>query len=110
MSVLSVEDRKGELLAHYARRKPYQYLQLDGFTGIPVEDVMCGDDDGYAVCMTQTWELRTGNIPVRVHVLAGTSKADTVALLRRILNWVEKEGEVLLLPKLEPEPKQDIPF
>ncbi|CAN5459994.1 hypothetical protein BH20ACI3_BH20ACI3_41880 [soil metagenome] len=59
---------RDELLARYARREPVAFVQIDGFSGVPLEDVMTPDQEGDAVMLGETFELMSGVYAVRVLV------------------------------------------
>jgi hypothetical protein len=84
---------KFALLAHYASRKPQQFAQYDGFTncGTTRHDDVQGDQDGHAVMLGLKWELMVG-APVRVLIPASTRKEDAVALLKKVADWIERDG------------------
>jgi hypothetical protein len=84
--------RKSELLAHYAGREPHLYHQYDGWLDVDTGDsIVVPDSDRDALTGTDSWELRSGGIAVRVQIEDGTSKGDAVRLLKKILGWVKRD-------------------
>jgi hypothetical protein len=86
---------KFALLAHYASRLPKQFTKYDGFAlGVDsFDDLMGPDAEGHCLSVGMTWELMAG-ADVHVHVLipATTSKEDAVALLKKVADWIERDG------------------
>jgi hypothetical protein len=80
---------KGELLRHYANRKPRRFRQIDGFANMH-GDMLDGDGDGYVVASTETHELMRG-ADVRVLIPFETTQADAASLLQRILGTFERD-------------------
>jgi hypothetical protein len=82
--------------------KEIQYL---GFAnrascGIPLTFNAGEDKHGRVLLMGDTWELTSGRLgitkgdepAVRVLVKEGTTKAEVLALLAKIVGWIEKDG------------------
>ncbi len=90
MSCVNECDLRPALLAHYAEREAFCFHQFDVFLGAEPDDVVLTDDDGDAMFRTGSWELCSG-VPVRLHVLDGTSKADAVRAVRKVLNWIKRD-------------------
>jgi hypothetical protein len=42
-------------------------------------------------CRGAVRELRSGAVPVRIQILAGTAPADAVRVLRKLLEWYESD-------------------
>lgn len=103
---------KGECLARYAERNPKGFAQFDGWEFEPGtrDDVMHPDKDGFAVTGGGTTELMHG-ASVRVLVADGVAPDVAVALLRRIVKWIERDSDALA--KLTPQPARvddEVPF
>ena len=81
-----LSNRKKELLAHYASKAPRFFHQWDA---IPHGGESITDLDGDDLWMTDTWELRSAVLPVRIQILEGTEKADAIRVLEKMLSWVE---------------------
>jgi hypothetical protein len=89
-----VDKRKIELLKHYAGKDSREFIQWDGFNvGRDGEDcVMHPDDDGHCIFgQTFRWELMVGS-DARVLIPVGADPAVTVALLKKIIKWIERDG------------------
>ena len=99
---------KSELMRHYDRSEPQFFIQYLGFadrasTGIPPPFDLCEDKHGHVLLMGDRWELASGHgyglgvtgvdePEVRVLVKVGATKAETLALLAKIIVWIEKDG------------------
>jgi hypothetical protein len=84
---------KDELLAHYAKREPKQFVQYDGWADCEGDAVLdSGDGSGYGMATGITHELMRGSNVVRVLIPPDTAPADAVTLLRRIADWIECDG------------------
>ena len=87
---------KEGILAHYSTRTPQKFLQFDGFMLIADkldDDLMRPDADGDTVYgQIETWELMTGLPRVRVLIKPGTHRTDVLRLLRKISDWIERDG------------------
>lgn len=94
---------RDELLAHYARREPVAFMQFDGFSGVPLEDVTTPDQEGDAVMAGETFELMSGAYAVRVLISRGTDAPTAERLLTKILA-VHKENRKLLETYTQVEP------
>lgn len=90
---------KAELLAHYARTQPENFYQIDGFVGCEGDEIMCPDEQGYALNGRQTTELMSGLPTVRILITGGASQADVVALLERALSWAKQDGVPFSVPR-----------
>ncbi len=80
---LEADAAKVRLLAHYAEREPKEFIQYDAFSpeGYGYDSLF----GGYTV------ELMRGT-PCRVLIDPTTSSADAVAMLRRVADWIERDG------------------
>jgi hypothetical protein len=101
-----LKPTKSELLKNYDRFEPQFFIQYLGFTdlassGIPASFNNVGEDeDGHVLLMEDTWELLGGGIglikgsgpAVRVLIKEGTTKAEALALLAKLMAWIEKDG------------------
>lgn len=83
---------KDQLLTKYRDREPKLFVQYDGFN--PPTHV-CGDDgidsDGHEIWGGLTYELMHG-AQVRVLVEPMAANGDVVVLLRKIADWIERDG------------------
>jgi hypothetical protein len=86
---------KAELLEHYATREPKAFHQFDGFLEQWGDSVSC-DEDGHGLYgPSLSWELMRGSGDrggVRVLIPVGTSSADAVKLLRKIIYIIKGWG------------------
>jgi hypothetical protein len=97
---------KAELMRRYDRSDPQFFIQYLGFAdrascGIP-PTFDWADKHGHVLVMGDTWELANGQRyglgincdepAVRVLVKEGTTKAEALALLSKIMVWIEKDG------------------
>ena len=103
---------KSELMRRYDRSEPQFFIQYLGFAdrascGIP-PTFDWADKHGHVLVMGDTWELASGHgyglgitkggepaggePAVRVLVKEGTTKAEALALLSKIMVWIEKDG------------------
>jgi len=108
-------ELKSELMRRYDRSEPQFFIQYLGFadrasSGIPPLTFFdaCEDKHGQVLLMGDTWELASGHgyglgitkggepaggePAVRVLVKEGTTKAEALALLSKIMVWIEKDG------------------
>lgn len=87
-------DTKEQKLAHYATREPHEFIQYDVFTNVgPGDWFMHGDQDDDSVFgQTTTTELMTGMSAVQVLIVPGTSTADAIRALSKIISWIAKDG------------------
>ena len=99
---------KSELMRRYDHNEPQFFIQYLGFadrasTGIPPPFDLGEDKHGHVLLMGDTWELASGHgyglgitgveePEVRVLVKEGTTKAEALALLSKIMVWIEKDG------------------
>jgi len=108
---------KAEKLKHYATRDLTSFCQYDGFY-MPEggDDIMHPDEDMHCIIAGETQELMTGVYEVRVLITDGADKEQAVAMLKKILDWIEngdiyplqKDVDVLLdLANNPPEPVTD---
>lgn len=103
MTTQEKSDLKSRLLAEAAKKTPHKYEQFDGFSDLIEDSVMRPDPEGDTIFSSWCWELRSGGIPVRVQILAGTSKADSIRLLRKILDCIERSNAA----RLDGEPTEN---
>ena len=81
---------KTQLLDHYQTKSVNTFYQIDGFSELPEDDVLCPDDDGDSFIVGQTNELMTTCPPVRVLVpVFGTDLSRLPYLLRKMATWIE---------------------
>ena len=99
---------KAKLLLEASQKEPHVYHQFDGFLsgGGPDEDELFAG---------VTPELRSGGIPVRIQILAGTKKKDAVRLAKKLVRWMKNadwkgwKQEAAGLTN-SPEHQDDLPF
>ena len=86
---------KEELLAHYATGEVYQYIQMDGDYGRApnMTGIDASDENGDTVYGAISYALRHIKLPVRVQFLRGTDLVDVVRLLRKMVDWLEKDPD-----------------
>jgi hypothetical protein len=105
---MASKDVKAELLEHYGRKDPCTFQQYDAFTGVePGDCIVRPDNDGDCLFAGITEELMSGVWSVRVFVTDGTSKADALRALKKIIAWMES-GEYEQLAKYSELRKLDI--
>jgi hypothetical protein len=86
---------KGELLAKYAKRPVTKFIQYDGFLGEPGSGGMpigTFDEDGDWLSGGRTEELMSGGPAVRVLVLPDAKAEDVIRILRKVSEWIQREG------------------
>lgn len=102
-------------LAHYAKKDPKQFLQMDGFY-LPNggDDSMRPDDEGDCLHASTTVELMYG---ATVRVLIGPAADRMVAIrqLQKLATWLKKDADLMKFVKpKEPADRtyddSDIPF
>ncbi len=97
---------KSQRLAHYLEREPVLFHQIDGFNppSCPVPDTY--DDDGDELFCGHTYELMSGGPAVRVLITDGTDREVAVRLLRKMVDWLEREPDLVYGAPDDP----DVPF
>jgi len=84
---------KQRCLEHYARLpEPQAFIQYDGFTNALRDSIVHPDEDGDALFAGTTYELMTGSVGVRVLMPERTTTLEAVRVLRKIANWIERDG------------------
>jgi hypothetical protein len=91
-----IEPTQEDLLAASARKPVRYFLQIDGEKCEHWDDVWSPDDEGYGVIGGGSFELRNHAMPVRVQIAEGTKREDALALLKRIVGWLEKDWDYLV--------------
>ncbi len=92
-----------ESLLQKASGKPVRYfLQLDGDISQLRDDVWGHDEEGHGTMAGGVFELRNTDFPVRVQIAEGTSKPDALALLGKLMRWLEKDWEELVDQERKP--------
>lgn len=81
---------KGRLLLEASQKDPHAYYQFDGFLNTQADCVFSPDQDGDALFAGVTPELRSGGVPVRIQILAGTKKKDAVRVAKKLVRWMKK--------------------
>lgn len=96
LAVKATAERKiptqEELLRKYAEREPKYFTQYDGFKLAGADYVMQPDREGHSLTWSETYELMSSPIEVRVLIPAQTTKHDAVSLLRKIARLINKKG------------------
>jgi hypothetical protein len=91
---------KVDLLAHYADREPCEFVQIDCWRygkegvvrGVGITDTLgATDDDGDCLNGGVVTELMSGS-DVRILIPPRISSADAIALLRKAIAWIERDG------------------
>ena len=85
---MSQKPTKGQLLAHYAERPVTRFQQYDGWKLDGWDDVIRPDEFGRGIMSTPTYELMRGS-DVRVLVKPTCKREDVIALLNKIVQWIE---------------------
>ncbi len=105
---------KGDLLEHYAEKKPYPFVQFDFFSNVAKWDsVMHPDRDGDCVFKGPTYELMSGNSAVRILIRPDVSRKDALRGLSKIAGWIRKTkvlNEALKDFEHDSEREEDRPF
>ena len=97
---------KAELIRRYDRSEPQFFIQYLGFADRASCDIPptfdWADKHRNILVMGDTWELASGQgyglgikcdePAVRVLIKEGTTKAETLALISKIMVWIEKDG------------------
>jgi hypothetical protein len=80
---------RAELLAHYSKKSPTQFIQFDGFDDLQPDSVVTVDPDGHSLFSTKTWELMNSS-RIRILIKPGASEESVKTLLRKMVDWVER--------------------
>lgn len=91
------QRHKQSLLTNYSGRNPKQFVQLDGWWD--ADDVMGRDENGQGATGSLTWELMHGS-DVRVLIPLTTTKDQALVLLRKIVDWVGRDGVKEMFPDM----------
>ena len=87
-------------LAEYSAKPLRLILQIDGWEvgKDSLDTTLRPDEDGHCLTAGKHWEPKMLDIPVRVHILAGTSKKTATLLLKKALRWLDEGFESLVSP------------
>jgi len=100
----------GNKLAHYAKREPKSFLQLDAFyMDHGYDSSMHPDKDGDVLMGGGTVELMQG-AEVRVLIPTSTDKKMAVRQLKKITKWLSKDSDLFDLAKPLSEEVEMMPF
>jgi len=105
-----MEKTRGELLEHYAERRPKEFLQIDGWYGgkWAGDPIIATDADGYSMTSGITHELMQG-ADVRILIPPSTPKSEAITLLQQAIDSLNRRPG--LYSHLKPvQPVADIPF
>lgn len=96
---------KGEKLLHYFERDPVRFIQYDGFININEsdDDLMRSDQDGDCLFSSETIELMTGSVQVRLLIVPGTPAKDVIRVLGKMITWIQADPKNLKKKADEPE-------
>lgn len=94
-------------LAHYAKRNPKSFLQLDVFYA-PEDKFMRPDKDGDGFMATATTELMHG-ADVRVLVPHDAEAKTAIRQLKKIAKWLSRSPNLLNLAHPVPEEDELVP-
>ena len=72
------------------------------------DSVVTPDHDGDSLFQSNTTELMTGCVDVRVLIVPGTSAETVVRALRKVASWAERSPDVL--KKRDTDVENDCPF
>jgi hypothetical protein len=98
------KDLKTKLLEHYNATEPHPFKQFDCFCNVePGDFLLVPDDDGDCIFRSDTYELMTGSVEVRVLIVPGTTTKDAVRALGKISGWIERLGDDRLSNMVPPE-------
>jgi len=86
-----MEKTTGELLNHYAKREPKEFLQIDGWYGGKWvgDSVIATDKNGYSMTGGATVELMIG-ADVRILIDPSTPASEAVVLLQKAIDWLNR--------------------
>ena len=87
------DELKAELLEKYSGKEPSTFLQFDGFADAEPDCIMHPDKDGDCLFTSNTHELMTGGVDVRILITAGISKKATLRLLKKLRKIISEEGD-----------------
>lgn len=75
-------------------------LQIDGWRGIPEDDLdrEWMDEDQDVIYRQWQNELRNTDFPVRIQIVPPADPVVVIRMLRKILNWIEAQPELLKEP------------
>lgn len=85
------EMSKDELLEHYSKKMPGDFIQYDGHCDLPADDHIEVDETGHSFFTRHTRELMDG-ATVRVLIRLGTPKDTALQLLSKITEWVSEDA------------------
>ena len=98
----------GELLNHYAKREPKEFLQLDGWYGgkWAGDSIVATDENGYSGTGRITVELMIG-ADVRVLIDPSTPASEAIALLEQAVDWLKRDPNLFRTIKEEGNTKSE---
>jgi len=79
-----------ELITKFREKPVREVLQFDGDFGIPQDNAARPDKDGYLVMSGLVWDLRKTDWPVRVQIIPGINKRDTLILLNKVVERIKQ--------------------
>jgi len=90
-----MRNTTGELLSHYAKRDPNEFLQIDGWHGgkCAGDRVVATDENGYSMTGSVTVELMYG-ADVRILIDPSTPASEAVALLQQAVAWLKEDPDL----------------
>lgn len=91
-----LEQLKKEKLEHYAERDLVRFCQLDGWADVQEDSLMRRDKDGDTCFAGQTEELMTGYYNVRILITRGTTVADALRLIGKLVDWLREDPDLLI--------------
>ena len=82
---------KDELLEHYSKKAPSDFIQYDGHCDLPPDgQTIEVDQDGHSFFMRHTQELMTG-ATVRILIQLKTPKEVTIQMLDKMRQWIAED-------------------
>lgn len=86
---------KGQKLLHYFGRDAVRFIQYDGFVNTLPDDLMSPDQDGDCLFSSETIELMTGLVQVRLLIVPGTLAKDVIRVLGKMTTWIQDDPGAL---------------
>jgi len=92
----SKKQSKNEKLKHYSTREPFEFIQFDCFQDVEAGDgVVRPDEDRDCLFCGRTTELMSGVTAIRVLLHPDMKPEDVARGLRKIIEWIQREPELL---------------
>ena len=90
------QERQDDNRAIPSRIQIRDIHQFDAWDDRPQGDsYIIPDIDGHAMMCSNVQEARRTDSAVRIQVLAGTDRRDVMAILRKVISWIERDWDCL---------------